>query len=52
MVRGLDIFRDHFQNYADRYVLIGGATRLRIAGELSRRWLQTRLWGRWRNIPI
>jgi hypothetical protein len=25
MVRGLDIFRDHFQNYADRYVLIGGA---------------------------
>ncbi len=25
MVRGLEIFRDHFQNYADRYVLIGGA---------------------------
>jgi hypothetical protein len=24
MVKGLDIFRVHFQNYADRYVLIGG----------------------------
>jgi hypothetical protein len=25
MVTGLDIFRAHFRNYADRYVLIGGA---------------------------
>lgn len=25
MVRGLDLFRVHFQNYADRYILIGGA---------------------------
>jgi len=25
MVKGLDIFRVHFQDYADRYVLIGGA---------------------------
>jgi hypothetical protein len=25
MVKGLDIFRAHFNNYADRYVLIGGA---------------------------
>jgi len=24
MVKGLDIFRVHFQDYADRYVLIGG----------------------------
>lgn len=24
MVKGLDIFRTHFRNYADRYVLIGG----------------------------
>ena len=24
MVKGLDIFRAHFQNFADRYVLIGG----------------------------
>jgi glutathionyl-hydroquinone reductase len=24
MVKGLDIFRVHFQGYADRYVLIGG----------------------------
>lgn len=25
MVKGLDIFREHFRKYADRYVLIGGA---------------------------
>ena len=25
MVRGLDIFRQRFRNYADRYMLIGGA---------------------------
>ena len=25
MVKGLKIFREHFRNYADRYVLIGGA---------------------------
>jgi hypothetical protein len=25
MVRGLEVFREHFRNYADRYVLIGGA---------------------------
>jgi hypothetical protein len=25
MVTGLDIFRAHFRNYADRYVLIGAA---------------------------
>ena len=25
MVKGLEIFREHFRNYADRYVLIGGA---------------------------
>lgn len=25
MVKGLDVFREHFRNYADRYVLIGGA---------------------------
>jgi hypothetical protein len=25
MVKGLEVFRDHFRNYADRYVLIGGA---------------------------
>jgi hypothetical protein len=24
MVKGLEIFREHFKNYADRYVLIGG----------------------------
>lgn len=24
MVRGLDLFREHFKNFADRYVLIGG----------------------------
>jgi hypothetical protein len=24
MVKGLDIFRTHFQDYGDRYVLIGG----------------------------
>lgn len=24
MVKGLEIFREHFRNYADRYVLIGG----------------------------
>jgi hypothetical protein len=25
MVKGLEIFREHFRNYSDRYVLIGGA---------------------------
>jgi glutathionyl-hydroquinone reductase len=25
LVRGLEIFREHFRDYADRYVLIGGA---------------------------
>ena len=25
MVKGLEIFREHFRNYADRFVLIGGA---------------------------
>jgi len=25
MVKGLDLFREHFRSYADRYVLIGGA---------------------------
>jgi hypothetical protein len=25
MVKGLEVFRDHFRNYADNYVLIGGA---------------------------
>ena len=25
MVKGLEVFREHFLNYADRYVLIGGA---------------------------
>ena len=25
MVKGLEIFREHFRNFADRYVLIGGA---------------------------
>jgi len=25
MVRGLEIFRSHFREYADRYMLIGGA---------------------------
>ena len=25
MVKGVEIFREHFRNYADRYVLIGGA---------------------------
>lgn len=25
MVKGLDLFREHFREYADRYVLIGGA---------------------------
>jgi len=25
MVNGLEVFREHFRNYADRYVLIGGA---------------------------
>jgi hypothetical protein len=25
MVRGLEIFRSHFRDYADRYMLIGGA---------------------------
>jgi hypothetical protein len=24
MVKGLEVFREHFRNYADRYVLIGG----------------------------
>ncbi len=24
MVKGLDLFRDHFRDFADRYVLIGG----------------------------
>jgi hypothetical protein len=24
MVKGLDVFREHFRNYADRYILIGG----------------------------
>ena len=24
MVRGLDLFREHFKDFADRYVLIGG----------------------------
>jgi hypothetical protein len=24
MVKGLDLFREHFREYADRYVLIGG----------------------------
>ncbi len=24
MVKGLDLFREHFRGYADRYVLIGG----------------------------
>ena len=25
MVKGLEVFREHFRNYADRYALIGGA---------------------------
>ena len=25
MVKGLEVFREHFRNFADRYVLIGGA---------------------------
>ena len=25
MVKGLEIFRQHFRDYADRYLLIGGA---------------------------
>jgi glutathionyl-hydroquinone reductase len=25
MVKGLEVFREHFRDYADRYVLIGGA---------------------------
>jgi hypothetical protein len=25
VVKGLEIFREHFRNFADRYVLIGGA---------------------------
>lgn len=25
MVKGLEVFREHFRNYADRYLLIGGA---------------------------
>ena len=25
MVKGLEVFREHFRNYSDRYVLIGGA---------------------------
>jgi hypothetical protein len=25
LVKGLEIFREHFRDYADRYVLIGGA---------------------------
>jgi len=24
MVKGLDLFRDHFRDFTDRYVLIGG----------------------------
>ena len=24
MVKGLDVFQKHFQDYADRYILIGG----------------------------
>ena len=24
MVRGLDIFRDYFKDYTDKYILIGG----------------------------
>ncbi len=25
MVKGLELFREHFREYTDRYVLIGGA---------------------------
>jgi hypothetical protein len=25
MVKGLEVFREHFRDYADRYLLIGGA---------------------------
>ena len=25
MVAGMDIFREHFRGFADRYILIGGA---------------------------
>ena len=25
MVKGLDVFREHFRGYADQYVVIGGA---------------------------
>ena len=25
MVKGLEVFQEHFRNFADRYVLIGGA---------------------------
>jgi hypothetical protein len=36
MVKGLDLFREHFREYADRYVLIGGTaceTSGKIAGQ-------------------
>jgi hypothetical protein len=32
MVTGLDIFRAHFRNYADRYVLICGAGAMVVDG--------------------
>ena len=39
MVNGLDIFRGHFQDYADRYVLIGGtACEIAMARRDLKRW--------------
>ncbi|MBI1367155.1 MAG: hypothetical protein GC162_00725 [Planctomycetes bacterium] len=35
MVKGLDLFRDHFRDFADRYVLIGGTACDLIMGDVG-----------------
>ena len=39
MVRGLDLFRDYFKDYTDKYILIGG-TACDLAMETQKRCLQ------------
>jgi hypothetical protein len=36
MVRGLDLFRDYFKDYTDKYILIGG-TACDLASVISKR---------------
>ena len=43
MVRGLDLFREHFKDFADRYVLIGGTACDLIMSEVGLQFCATKV---------